>query len=71
MVLVKPGDLAASWLAHKLVGDQCAFSDHCVRGDCGDEMPGFCQSLSARDIETILEWIRQGADASRACATGG
>jgi hypothetical protein len=70
MFLVAPGDPANSWLAHKIVGDQCASTDACVEGGCGDIMPGCGQPLTAVDRETIVEWIRQGADGSRTCVSG-
>jgi hypothetical protein len=70
MVRVKPGDLKNSWLAHKLVGDQCLFGTKCVDGDCGDQMPGTGQPLEPTDLNTFLEWIRQGADTTTDCSGG-
>jgi hypothetical protein len=67
---VVPGDLKNSWLAHKLVGDQCLFGSKCVDGDCGDQMPGTGQPLDPSDLNTVLEWIRQGADTTADCSGG-
>jgi hypothetical protein len=67
---VVPGDPKNSWLAHKLVGDQCLFGSKCVDGDCGDQMPGTGQPLDPSDLNTVLEWIRQGADTTTDCSGG-
>jgi len=33
-------------------------------------MPGTGQPLSATDLNTVLEWIRQGADTDPTCGAG-
>lgn len=67
LVRVKPGDPKNSWLAHKIAGDNCLFSSKCKDGDCGDRMPAANQPLSASDLETVLDWIRQGANRDPSC----
>jgi nucleoid-associated protein YgaU len=61
MPYVDPGNPSNSWLAHKIVGDQCMFTAQCKDRDCGDQMPAANEPLDDSDIKTILDWIRQGA----------
>jgi hypothetical protein len=61
MKYVDPGNPAGSWLAHKIVGDNCMYTAQCKDRDCGDQMPAANDPLDADDIRTILDWIRQGA----------
>jgi hypothetical protein len=61
MQLVKPGDPAASWLVHKVGGDQCYFKDACAMGNCGDRMPQANLALDPADVATIVAWVREGA----------
>jgi hypothetical protein len=61
MPYVDPGNPAGSWLAHKIVGDQCMYTAQCKSKDCGDQMPAANEPLDDSDIQTILDWIRQGA----------
>ncbi len=63
MLRVKPYDPAKSWMAHKILGDNCTFTRACAKNDCGDRMPQANDSLPDDEIDTILRWIRQGAPA--------
>ena len=70
MVDVKPGDVAGSFLAYKLMGKAglACVKSSCVQGGsvsptlCGDAMPSGANILSASDRTKILDWIAQGAN---------
>jgi mono/diheme cytochrome c family protein len=57
LLLVTPGDVAASYLYHKLLGS------HLGVGGEGESMPYQRDLLEAKDIEAIEQWIAQGASA--------
>lgn len=62
MAFVAPGDPSASYLMHKLDGDQCQFSAECTNGDCAHVMPmGGESTLPLVSRDTIRRWIAQGA----------
>ena len=54
MVRVKPGDLEASYMWHKLQGTQ---KD--VGGD-GERMP-YASTLTPKDLASVQQWIVDGA----------
>ncbi len=64
--LVVPGNPGASFLMHKIDGDQCTLLAKCTGGDCGTSMPQASASLGAPLLEvgqrdTLRRWIAQGA----------
>jgi hypothetical protein len=52
---VKPGDIAASYLVHKLEGTQTSV------GGRGEQMPFGAAPLPDAEIDLIRSWIEQGA----------
>jgi mono/diheme cytochrome c family protein len=56
MLLVKPGDVEASYLYHKLRGS------HLSVGGEGDSMPYQRDLLDSKDISLLEQWIAQGAN---------
>ena len=62
MLLVTPGDGSASYLMHKLDGDQCQFEMMCANQDCEVSMPSGAGSvLPVTPRDTVRRWIAQGA----------
>jgi hypothetical protein len=70
--IVTAGDPANSYLIHKLNGDQDMLEADCAMGmcnssscaapmTCGVQMPMSGSALMASDIQTISNWIMQGA----------
>lgn len=67
MNLVTAGDPAASFLMHKLDGDQCTLIAECMvpgsfRPNCGVFMPYQAPTLLPASLrDTVRRWMRQGA----------
>jgi len=61
MKLTAPGDPGASYLMHKLDGDQCRFAKDCNVEGCGEQMPHDSDPLDIATRDTIRRWITQGA----------
>ncbi len=73
MDLIAAGDAGASYLVHKLNGDQNMFSAECAKAGmcgspectmqtpCGASMPYEAEMLSAANLQQITDWIDQGA----------
>ena len=64
MQYVKAGDLANSFLMHKMDGNQCQFSAQCgatPAPNCGDVMPQSSCPLTGAQRDTVRRWIAQGA----------
>jgi hypothetical protein len=64
MMFVAPGNPAASYVMHKLDGDQCALPMSCTGDGCTHSMPsdGSILAVDTRDI--VRRWIYQGATAN-------
>jgi hypothetical protein len=60
MRLIAPGDPEASFLIHKLAGDQACYGLACTVAECGASMPPG-EALSAADQALFHGWIAQGA----------
>jgi hypothetical protein len=65
-VMVTAGNPGASFLMHKLDGDQCTFAAQCAQGqsqytDCGQQMPYSSSALDQKTRDTVRRWIAQGA----------
>ena len=68
---VTAGDVASSYLSHKVVGDQGSLDSQCAgaqpcstctaQDPCGATMPYLEAPLPQREIDTINAWIVQGA----------
>jgi hypothetical protein len=64
MMFVKPGDLANSYLMHKMDGDQCQFATQCgsqLASACGVVMPQASCALDGATRDKVRRWIAQGA----------
>ena len=62
MPFITASDPSASFLMHKLDGDQCQFNSRCVGGNCGDLMPsGDDVALPVATRDSVRRWIAQGA----------
>ena len=70
---VTAGDVANSYLSHKLVGDQGSLASQCAaaaqlcgasctaQNPCGASMPYLGEPLRQQDVDAINAWIAQGA----------
>lgn len=56
MLLIKPGDVEASYFYHKLSGT------HLEAGGSGDRMPYQRARLTAEELKLVEQWIAQGAE---------
>jgi hypothetical protein len=64
MSFVKPGDLANSYLMHKMDGDMCQFISQCgplPASQCGVVMPQSSCVLDGATRDKVRRWIAQGA----------
>jgi hypothetical protein len=57
---VTPANPARSYLYLKLTGDLCGLED-CAGGSCGQTMPRGGDKLDAASLDTVRNWILQGA----------
>lgn len=60
MPYVTPGAPNASYLMHKLDGDQCQYESTCANGDCEHAMP-YDRPLPVETRDILRRWIAQGA----------
>ena len=60
MKFVEPGSPEASYVMHKLDGDQCRFEGACA-GSCGARMPFGGAQLPGIERDAIRRWIAEGA----------
>jgi hypothetical protein len=61
MNYVAAGDLAGSYLLHKMDGDQGQFDAKCAGGTCQSSMPQGSDILPADKRDVVRRWIAQGA----------
>lgn len=61
MDYVKAGDLANSYLLHKIDGDQCLFNAMCGGASCGVSMPNGVALLDVATRDKLRRWIAEGA----------
>jgi hypothetical protein len=61
MKYVVPGDVANSFVLHKLDGSLCGLDAQCVGGSCGKSMPEGNDLLPQASRDTVRRWIAQGA----------
>jgi hypothetical protein len=64
--IVKASDPDNSYLIHKLDGDQVQFSAECAKATqaypmCGSQMPYTGMALDQSTIDSVRQWIAQGA----------
>jgi hypothetical protein len=60
---VAPGDLAKSYLMHKVDGDLCTVANECTGGNCEATMPQGSPLMPIANRDIIRRWIAQGAKA--------
>jgi hypothetical protein len=60
MERVKPGDLANSYLLHRIDNDACTLPN-CTTTACAELMPQGSPQLGISDLNTVRAWIAQGA----------
>ncbi len=61
MKYVAAGDVANSFVLHKLDGSLCGLDAQCVGGSCGKSMPEGNDLLPQASRDTVRRWIAQGA----------
>jgi hypothetical protein len=61
MKYVVAGDVANSFVLHKLDGSLCGLDAQCVGGSCGKSMPEGNDLLPQDSRDTVRRWIAQGA----------
>ena len=64
MNFVQPGDLANSYVMHKIDGDNCTLAAQCKTGNlgtCGDTMPQGSDLLPVEQRDVFRRWVAQGA----------
>jgi hypothetical protein len=61
MKYVMAGDVANSFVLHKLDGSLCGLDAQCVGGSCGRSMPDGNDLLPQASRDTVRRWIAQGA----------
>jgi hypothetical protein len=70
MVRIKPGDVANSFLLHRIDDDACTLSG-CTSVACSELMPQGGPALGQADLLTIRGWIAQGAPSDVVTSGGG